>query len=264
MHVGTDPQAALTAEDARERHARAQLLGVRASQRRLIRLRHDFVRELPTVVPLVLEVNGLVAADLRTFDEALRELVVGWARMHGFLRTADEIDHCAVGDGHASLMVPSTDSVEDDSLGGTDVRCIDEDVLLGLLAVVWDTFRTNGLSDGFAQAALTRDDQVLCVSRDVDAELAVARVVGWMTENRADADLVAVHGTVDQRIVDGLARAGVPIIASGGLPTADAYRSAVGHDVSLIGMANMRSVGLLVDYGHIVNTDDIDLGVTDF
>jgi formate dehydrogenase assembly factor FdhD len=111
--------------------------------------------------------------------------------------------------------------------------------------------------DGFIHAGVASDTSIHCLARDQTAELAVAKVIGWMLRDGRDAEnrIFLVRGLVNRIIVDAAARLGVPVLATTGVVTADAFREAIGRDISIIGMAGSQRSGLLVDGGHVI--DDI-------
>lgn len=233
-----------------------------------MRLRPDIVRELPDERLVHIEINGCHAGTVRAVPDALPELGLGWAAMHGFLRLADVPERVTVTDDRVSIMVPREVDVDTGRLaavgwisadpapvetGAREPVSLTEAGLLALIDAAWSAFRHDDRGDGFQQAAIASPGDVLCIARDRSADLATAKVLGWtLTDGRdTGAAVLLVRGMVGRQIVEGAARWGLGILVSSGLPTAEAYRAAQGLPVTMIGMASARTVGVLADHGHL-------------
>ena len=237
--------------------------------RRLARFAPDIVGELPDDRLLRLEVNGRFAGTILAIPDAPRELAVGWSFMYGFFDLTDDLGCVTVAGDRVSVMVESGEDVdvrrlqavgwaEAQPLPAPDVRQrtpfrIGERALLRLIDTTWDAFRRDGAADGYHHVAATSGDDVHCIARDLTADMAVAKVLGWMILHGREREtpVLVVRGIVDRRLIEAAARLGISMIITSAIPTVDAFRAAAGLSLSIVGMALTRTAGLLVDSGHI-------------
>jgi formate dehydrogenase accessory protein FdhD len=246
-----------------------------AAVSRLARFEPGVVGVLPEESMLRIEVNGVLAGAIDCLPDAPAELALGWAFMHGFFGASDVIDSVTVDDGRVSLMVQTVSDVDRrriEAVGwteqspapdaGDDTRsaepfAIHIDVLVEIVRSGLKAMTDDRARDGFIHAGVASDTSIHCLARDQTAELAVAKVIGWMLRDGRDAEnrMFLVRGLVNRIIVDAAARLGVPVLATTGVVTADAFREAIGRDISIVGMAGSQQAGLLVDGGHVI--DDI-------
>jgi formate dehydrogenase accessory protein FdhD len=243
---------------------------------RLARYEVGVVAELPEEDTVQVEVNGVLAGVVRCLPDAPVELAIGWAFMHGFFGFTDPIDAVSVHGNRVSLMVETSANIDarrKAAVGWIDIDddvrdvasapgkpfAIHGDVLIDLLREVFRAMAQDRSRDGFVHAAVASDTAVHCVARDATVDNAVAKIVGWMLRDGRDAEtpILVVRGMVDRAVIKAAANLGVSIVATSGIPTADAFRLALGQDVSILGMATNQRPGLLVDAGHVVEEDEV-------
>jgi formate dehydrogenase accessory protein FdhD len=242
---------------------------------RLARFEPGVVGVLPEESVLRIEVNGVLAGALDCLPDAPAELALGWAFMHGFLGASDVIDSVTVDDARVSLMVQTVSDIDrrrieavgwterspapdtgDDS-GSAEPFIIHIDVLVGIVRNGLKAMNDDRARDGFIHAAVASDTSIHCIARDQTAESAVAKVLGWILRDGRDVTnrILLVRGLVNRAIVDAAGRLGIPVLATTGVLTAEAFREAIGRDISVIGMMSSQRPGLLVDGGHIIEDD---------
>ncbi len=246
------------------------------SIRRLARYEPGVVAELPEEGWLRIEINGVLAGAVHCLPDAQAELALGWAFLQGFFAGPDDIDSVTVHDGRVSLMLSTGVDLDarrvaavgwgdppmnDDGPAiepGAEPFVVHADVLLDLVRDALRAMAADRSRDGFVHAAIASDATVHCVARDTTVDNAVSKIFGWKLRDGRDVDssLLFVRGIVDRLVVAAAARLGVVLIATTGIPTADAFREATGREVSILGMAANQRPGLLVDAGHIIEDDE--------
>lgn len=260
------------------RPVRSPVGGHGRRERVVMRLRSDIVRDLPDERLMRIDVNGSLAGTVLALADAPEELAVGWAFIHGFLDATDTLDRVTVEDDRISIMVANGEDIdrrrleavgwakpESLSLPESDdreLRQIDQESMLDVIDATWQAFRSDDGGDGYVQAAVASGDAVSCVARDRHVDVVTAKIFGWviLTAQEDLPQLLLVRGMIGRRIVESAARLGVPVVIGSGVPTAEALRAAQGLPLSLVAMATSRTVGLLVDGGHIITpgmTDDV-------
>jgi formate dehydrogenase accessory protein FdhD len=248
-----------------------------SSVARLARYEPGVVAELPDESALHVEINGILAGVIHCIPDAPSALAVGWAFMHGFFAPEDSIGSVTVHDDRVSLMVASGCDIDArrveavgwrESSGPADVSpepgrepfIIHGEVLIEQVREALKVMARDRSRDGFVHAAIMSDSAIHCVARDLTTEAAVAKVLGWLIRDGQELDtpILFVRGMVDRKIVASAGSLGMSLIATSGVPTADAFREATGREISLLGMATNQRPGLLVDAGHVVEDDDKD------
>lgn len=229
------------------------------------------VAQTPDVRVIRVDVNGCLAGAVRAIPDAPRELAVGWAFMHGFFEAADVLGRVSVRDDRVSIMVDGGEDIDRLRLEAagwerpSHVRAaasfpprpepllMDEEAVVRIAAEGFRQFRKDGAVAGYAHAGIASAHSVHCVARDVVAETAAAKVLGWVLceGQHAESRALIVRGMVDQRLVRAAARCGIELIISDSIPTAPAVREARRLPLSVVGMATSRRLGLFVDGGHI-------------
>lgn len=242
---------------------------------RLARYEPGVVAELPDEGLLRIEINGVLAGAVHCLPDAQAELALGWAFLHGFFAGPDDIDSVTVHDGRVSLMLGTgvdldtrrlaavgwRDAPDDDSSGAepsAEPFAIHADVLFDLVRDALRAMSADRSRDGFVHAAAASDTTVHCVARDLTVDNAVAKILGWMLRDGRDAGsrVLLTRGIVDRLVVAAAARLGVALVVTTGIPTAGAFREAIGRELSLLGMAAHQRPGLLVDAGHVIEDDE--------
>lgn len=235
----------------------------------------DVIRMLPEQRRLRIDVNGVFAGSILAVPDCPRELAVGWAFMHGFFEV-DDVPDCVTVDGdRISVMVASGEDIDRrrlEAVGWAEAQpmdrrdtnrdepfVLDAADLLDILDAAWHAFRHDGSGEGYVHAATASTDQVDCVARDTGIHMAAAKVFGWMVLDSQvlPPPVLILNGQVDRQVVDVAAGLGMEVIATSGMPTADAFRAATGHGLSMVGMATSRAARLLVDAGHVTLSDEI-------
>lgn len=241
---------------------------------RLARYELGVVSELPEESRLRIEINGVLAGAIRCLPDAPAELAIGWAFIHGFFGAGDPIESVTVDDDRVSLMIGSPTDIDYRRLVAAGWRegdhdetgeplvlpepfAIHADILVDVVREALRVMAKDRSRDGFIHAALATDKGPHCVARDMTAQAAVAKVLGWRLREGSveEAPILIVRGMVDRSVVAAAGRLGVSIVVTSGVPTADAFREALGREVTILGMAANQRPGLLVDAGHVLEDD---------
>lgn len=227
---------------------------------------------------LSIEINGVHVARIECMDSALEELAGGWAFMHHFCETPDDLHRVTVSDNRASIMVrggvdilelrgvlhgenPERHAVPNPWPADDDWN-IPEDVLLDVLREAWQAFRDDRMGEGSVHAALVSNEGVDVVAFDISASQAVCKVLGWSLRENAvpSSPILVVNGLITRLIVDAAARIGVQIIATPFIPTANAYRAARVVGVTIVGYIRHQIVGVFGGSSVIVCDDNDEAG----
>jgi len=237
-------------------------------------------RHLPAVRRVRIEVNGILAGVPTVIPDALTEFAIGWAFLHRFFNHGFELGKVSTTSSRVSLMVDSgvdldrrayetigwiapADAIVDEGTGrsGRPPRAVP--VMSGLDAVAtckaaFDRFEEDGARAGYLHAGLATADDVLCIARDLSPEAAACKVLGWALSSGADcaSSMLAVRGVVGHLVVDAASRAGIPVVATDAVPTADAIATAEATCTTIIGLALSHRRGLFADGGHFAEGRD--------
>lgn len=227
------------------------------------------LRALPDERLIRIDINGCHAGTIFATPDALEELALGWSLMHGFLEPDNVPDRITVDGDRVSIMVANGEDIDHRRLAAVgwvdreplampdldtaEPLAISNQHLLSLIDTCWTTFRHDDGGDGYLQAAVASATNVLCVARDRSVDLAVAKVLGWLLRDGRDAgaSILLTRGMIGRNVVEAAARLGLAMTVTSGIPTADACRAAQGVGMSVIGMATARTVGVLIDHGHL-------------
>lgn len=239
------------------------------SGRRVLWLPSDVLRELPDERLIRIDINGCHAGTISAIPDALEELALGWALMYGFLGPCDQPDRVTVDGDRVSIMVANGEDIDRRRLAavgwvegeplplpgpaGADALSMTGEELIALIDACWTSFRHDDGGDGYHQAAVATATSVLCIARDRSVDYAVAKVLGWLLreDRETGAALVLVRGMIGRRVVEAATRMGLAMLVTSGLPTAEACRAAQGAGMTVVGMATARTVGVLIDHGHL-------------
>jgi formate dehydrogenase accessory protein FdhD len=279
---GMSEQTYRTREEAAD-HAPSQLttesrLGSAAMNRGYVLPRFDPAKlrqHLPNSRRIRIEINGVLSGTPEAIPDATAEFAIGWAFVHRFFSTADQLGKVSATAGHVSLMVNSgidMDRIKYEAIGWIPRRDLEVDqaaerstrspksvsVMSEMDVIVtsrqaYDRFDDDGARAGYVHAALATADDILCVARDLHAGAAASKVLGWTISTRVDcsASILVVRGVLEGLIVEAAARAGIPIVATDAVPTASAVAAASSSCVTVLGLALSHRRGLFSDGGHL-------------
>lgn len=233
------------------------------------------VSQLPGESIVRIEVNGDLAGAVYCLPDAPAELALGWAYLHGFFTPVDEIDAVTVHEDRVSLMIETPVDVArqrrvaagwrdtlDDRSDDLDPQpgpfVIHADVLTDIVREAFSVMDQDRAADGFVHAAVASDTSVHCIARDMSTRPAIAKIAGWrLRDGRSvNTPILVVRGIVDRGVIASMAGLGVSLVATTGIPTAEAFREATGLGVTVVGLARSRRPGVLVDAGHILEESD--------
>jgi len=237
---------------------------------------------LPDLRRIRIDINGCHAGSPLCVAEAIVEFAVGWAFFHRFFSEAAELGKVTSSSQRVSIMVESgidLDRRRFEAMGWTDggagelrqpgmgefrsartpraVPVIDDLDALSVCERVFHRFDTDGANVGYVHAALANEHQIMCIARDVSAEAAAAKIVGWALQVEGDlgASMLIVRGVVDAPLIHGAARAGVAIVATDAVPSRSAVELAGETCTTVLGLALSHRRALFADGGHIGISD---------
>lgn len=234
-------------------------------------------RHLPNLQRIRIEINGVFAGAPQAIPDAVREFAIGWAFVHRFFNTADQLGKISATSSHVSMMVDSgidLDRLKYESIGWIPrsdlelARTSERSTRVPRAASImsemdaiatcrqsFDRFDDDGARAGYRHVALATADDVVCMARDLHAGAAASKVLGWAVSSGADcsASILVVRGVLDDRLVEASARAGIPIVATDAVPTVQAVALAALSCVSILGLALSHRRGLFADGGHLGN-----------
>ncbi len=234
-------------------------------------------RHLPDCRRIRIEINGVLAGAPVVVPDAVPEFAIGWAFVHRFFRNADQVTKVSSTASYVSLMIdggvdldraryeaigwiPRRD-IEIEAAGGRSARSpravtvMSEMDAISTCRRAFERFDDDGARAGYRHVALATADDILCIARDVVSDAAAAKVFGWALPNHIDcsASMLVVRGILDDQLVDGAARAGIPIVATDAVPTAAAIAAAEASCTSILGLALSHHRGLFADGGHLAD-----------
>jgi len=234
-------------------------------------------RHLPRCQAIRIEINGILAGAPAALPDAVSEFAIGWAFLQRFFLTADQVTRVSATGSRVSLMVdggvdldraryeaigwiPRLDA-QDAGAGDRSSRrpravpVMSELDAISTSRTTFARFEEDGARAGYRHAALATADDVLCIARDLVGDVAAAKVLGWALPNAVDrsASMLVVRGILDEPLVTGAARAGIPIVATDAVPTVAAIAAADAMCISILGLALSHRRGLFADGGHLAN-----------
>lgn len=232
-------------------------------------------RHLPECRRIRIEVNGVLAGTPTVVPDAVSEFAIGWAFVHRFFLTANQLTKVSSTASHVSLMIDggvdldraryeaigwiSRQDLEIEAVGDRSSRppravtVMTEMDAIASCRRSFERFDDDGARAGYRHVALVTADEILCLARDVVSDAAAAKVLGWALPNNIDctASMLVVRGILDVPIVESAVRAGIPVVATDAVPTAAAIASAEASCTSIVGLALSHRRGLFADGGHL-------------
>lgn len=229
---------------------------------------------LPRSQTIRIEINGILAGAPTALPDAVSEFATGWAFFQRFFDEPGQLTRVSMSGNRVSLMVESGVDIERArfaAIGWASPRDLFADgdperssrtpravpVMTELDAIAtcqrcFARFEEDGAQAGYRHAALATADNVLCIARDLANDAAAAKVVGWALSHAGDrsASMLVIRGIVDATIVEGAARAGIPIVATDAVPTVAAIAAAESTCTTTLGLALSFRRGLFADGGH--------------
>jgi len=242
-------------------------------------------RHLPECRRIRIEINGVLAGTPVVVPDAVPEFAIGWAFVHRFFLTADQLTNVSSTASYISLMIDggvdldraryeaigwiSRQDLEIEAAGDRSTRSPRAVTVMTEMDAIascrrsFERFDDDGAKAGYRHVALVTADDILCIARDVVSDAAAAKVLGWALPNNIDctASMLVVRGILDVPMVESAARAGIPVVATDAVPTAAAIASAEASCTSILGLALSHRRGLFADGGHLA--DDLSANVAD-
>lgn len=234
-------------------------------------------RHLPECRRIRIEINGVLAGAPTVVPDAVSEFAIGWAFVHRFFLTADQVTKVSSTASYVSLMIDSgvdldraryeaigwipRRDIEVAAAGGRSSRSpravavMSEMDAISTCRQAFERFDDDGARAGYRHVALATPDDILCIARDVVSDAAAAKVFGWALPNHVDcsASMLVVRGILNDQLVESVARAGIPIVATDAVPTAAAIAAAEASCTSILGLALSHRRGLFADGGHLAD-----------
>ncbi|MDQ3655914.1 MAG: formate dehydrogenase accessory sulfurtransferase FdhD [Chloroflexota bacterium] len=232
-------------------------------------------RHLPECRRVRIEINGVLAGTPVVVPDAVSEFAIGWAFVHRFFLTADQLTKVSSTASHVSLMIDggvdldraryeaigwiSRQDLEIEAVGHRSSRPPRAVMVMTEMDAIascrrsFERFDDDGARAGYRHVALVTADDILCIARDVVSDAAAAKVLGWALPNNIDctASMLVVRGILDAPMVESAARARIPVVATDAVPTAAAIASAEASCTSIVGLALSHRRGLFADGGHL-------------
>jgi FdhD protein len=199
---------------------------------------------LPIEHTLEVRAGDVPIGTLICTPDHLDELAIGWALAQGLQVTASTRIDISSNKRVATVAADPPDSFSWHSylasgfdagtlLGSLDVVlpahvAMDGDSFERQVKAAFDLFREERGAGGYHHAALTGEDAVHCLIRDISRHNAVDKVVGHALLQGIDttASAIVLSGRITTDIALKAARSGVPIVATRSLPTAQAVELA--------------------------------------
>lgn len=216
------------------------------------------VCRLPVETPVAIEVNGVPTATLICSPESLDELIAGWCFSQGFIDGRDDISRLKVRGGRAVVMLkrslPGGHDWRRQLASGFDASHIrypggatttppprddfvfDARTVLALTAELFERFPADQRSSGLYHCGATDGATVLTTVHDIGRHNALDKLIGWSVLAGQDLSpyVVAMTGRVCAATVYRAVRAGARILASNGMPSAQAVKVAQGSGLTII------------------------------
>lgn len=181
-------------------------------------------------------INGAVQMDFVCLPEFLPELILGHLVTEGYVHHADDVESLTIDISGASAAVT--------------LKTLSEPAEMPDVApIAWTVEWVFALADRFAKGMpvheqtfathscfLARGRELLFQCEDIGRHNALDKAIGFALKNRIDLRecLIYSSGRMPIDMASKAIRAGVPILASKGAPTAGAVELARKHDLTLI------------------------------
>lgn len=217
---------------------------------------------LPVESPLEIEVNGVPRATLLCTPDALEELVVGWCFSQGYVESIADLASVRLKGGRASIMLnrslPGGHDWREQLTAGFDASLVRSPIaklttppqrdgvvvpanrLIASIDDLFDRFRQSNAPLGNHFAGLHEfGSDAQMVFHDFSRHNATDKLIGWsvLTKLSLDRAALVLSGRVSSDLVYKAMRAGIKIIATRALPSAQAVRLAQGAGITIVARA---------------------------
>ena len=217
---------------------------------------------LPVESPLAIEVNGVPRATLLCTPEALEELVVGWCFGQGFVESVADLASVRFKSGRAAIMLnrslPGGHDWREQLTAGFDASLARSPIaklttpperdgvvvpanrLIASVNELFDRFRQSNAPLGNHFAGLhdfASDAQM--IFHDFSRHNATDKLIGWgvLTKLSFERTALVLSGRISSDLVYKAMRAGIKIVATRALPSAQAVRLAQGAGITIVARA---------------------------
>jgi len=217
---------------------------------------------LPVESPLEIDVNGVPCAILLCTPDALEELVVGWCFGQSYIESIADLASVRFKGSRASIMLnrslPGGHDWREQLAAGFDASLVRSPIarlstppqrddvivpasqLIAMIDEIFDRFRQSdaplgnhftGLHDLGSDARMS--------FHDFSRHNATDKMIGWgvLTKLALDRAVLVLSGRVSSDLVYKAMRAGIKIVATRALPSAQAVRLAQGAGIAIVARA---------------------------
>ena len=212
-------------------------------------------------IPARVCLNGTLAGSFEACQAELDDLACGFLLCEGLIGAASDIESISVRDGDVFVKAKAGDVRKAVPGKAFEVNAL---VLLERYCAM-DAYSPMRLRTGgnHSAAIFTSAGGVLAYAEDAQRQGALCKAVGKAASlgyDLGDCYLMAT-GRVTPWSVNAVCRAGMPLLASFGVPTAKAVEAARRSDLTLVTIAGLSSVVIFSGAGRIVGLPGEDVGL---
>jgi FdhD protein len=188
--------------------------------------------------PLAIHVNGKLMATAIITATLVREFVIGYLFSQGIITGADDIESLEIANGEAAVTVKeSKNRARKKSAVDSDLIIRKEDVFDCVRAILKSEIFDE--TEAVHSAGLFRNgSEVICIAEDLGRHNALDKVIGYGLLHDIDFGnvLAASTGRQPSEMILKCINAGIPVIATKGVPTATAVELAKKAGITIAGL----------------------------
>lgn len=195
-----------------------------------------------------LSVNGAEQAPILASPVDPEELIVGWLITRGVIRDAEEITALTLDTDALPERLAACVEVEPREAGPEPERIPvpwTADAIQTLSDYVIRDARSHRSSHSTHSCTLMLEGEILCCREDISRHNTIDRAVGWAAQHGVPRErcIAFFSGRISSDLVGKAARAGIPVLCSKALPTAQA--AALAREKGLVLLHCSASRGIL-------------------
>jgi FdhD protein len=188
--------------------------------------------------PLAIRVNGKLMVTAIISATMIREFVIGYLFSQGIITGADDVRSLEIKDGEAAVTVKESKSrVRQKSAVDSDLIVRKEDVFDCVRAILKSEIFDE--TEAVHSAGLFRNgSEVICIAEDLGRHNALDKVIGYGLLHGINFGnvLAASTGRQPSEMIFKCINAGIPIIATKGVPTTRAIELAKQAGITIAGL----------------------------
>ena len=198
-------------------------------------------------------VNEEYVLDVMCTPQYIEELILGRLLTEGMIRSEEDIWELQIStDKKIAKVVIGRDSIDDQLWQIHSIVCSNEQIF-AMADKMAEGMPLHEATWGTHSCFLFRDGMLLFECEDLGRHNAMDKVIGYALKNEVNLKKCAIYssGRVPSDMAEKAIRAGIPILASKGVPTADAVEMAKTYGLTLVCGTRRDQMKIYTDFRKI-------------